>query len=297
MKTPLSIQVILFLVILLSACGPNQRDDVDFDQWGAYWFQGKAEISSFDLTQYRYGEARKGEAVLVFVTEDFSKRKQVKLDDPEAAGRDAVKVLKLNKTKDFITGIYPYHMMLSVFTPVFDPQHALKATATSQEWCGHTFTQINQSTNQYKGQAFSYFESEADYSFTLKGFPEDDLWNLIRINPSQVPTGTVTLISSLLNQRLTHEKFEDQEAEITREDSGENFQELTVAYAHGKRILKIRYYNYFPYEITGWEETQVFDDGTSQTTSAKRKAMIQSDYWTKNKLGDESLRRQLKLRQ
>ena len=37
--------------------------------------------------------------------------------------------------------------------------------------------------------------------------------------------------------------------------------------------------------------------GTSQTTSAKRKAMIQTDYWTKSKLGDESLRRQLKLRQ
>lgn len=297
MKAPLTLYTLFFVLIVVSACGPDRRDDVDFDQWGTYWFQGKAEISSYALTQYRYGEAREGEAVMIFVTEDFSNKKQVKLDDPEAAGRDAIKVLKLNKTKDFITGIYPYHMMLSVFTPVYDPQHALKVNATSQEWCGHTFTQINKGASQYNGQAFSYFEAEGDYSFTSKGFPEDDLWNLIRINPNQVPTGSVTIIPSLMNQRLTHEKFEDQQAEITREDSGENFQELTVTYAHGKRILKIRYYNYFPYEITGWDEIQIFDDGTSQTTSAKRKAMIQTDYWTKNKLGDESLRRQLKLRQ
>src|SRR5690554_334679 len=289
--------VFLLFLFVASACGPDRREEVDFDQFGGYWLQGTAEISSFELTQYRYGEAREGEAVLVFVTEDISKKKQVKLDDPEAAGRDAVKVLNLNKTKDFVTGIYPYHMMLSVFTPVYNPQHAIKVTSSSQEWCGHTFTQINQGTNQYKGQAFSYFETEGDYSFTAKGFPEDDLWNLIRINPNQIPTGTVTLIPSLMNQRLTHEKFEDQEAEISLADSGENYQELTVKYAHGKRILKIRYYNYFPYEITGWEEIQIFDDGTSQTTRAKRKAMIQTDYWTKNKLGDERFRRQLKLRQ
>lgn len=299
MKTPLSIKalLLLFTFTLASSCGPDRREEVDFDQFEGYWFQGKAEISSFDLVQYRYGEAREGEAVMVFVTEDFSKKKQVKLDDPKAAGRDAVKVLKMNKTKDFITGIYPYHMMLSVFTPVFDPSHAIKVNATAQEWCGHTFTQINQGANQYKGQAFSYFETEGDQNFTLKGFPEDDLWNLIRINPNQIPTGTVTLIPSLMNQRLSHEKFEDQEAEISLTDSGENFQELTVAYAHGKRILKIRYYNYFPFEITGWDEIQVFDDGTSQTTSAKRKAMIQIDYWTKNRLEDERFRRQLKLRQ
>lgn len=297
MKTPLPAKALFLLIILLSACGPGQREDVDFDQFGEYWFQGKAEISSFDLIQYRYGEPREGEAVLIFVTEDFSRKTQVKLDDPEAAGREAVKVLKLNKTKNFITGIYPYHMMLSVFTPVFDPSHAMKATATSQEWCGHTFTQINQGTNQYKGQGFSYFETEGDFSFTLRGFPEDDLWNLIRINPNQIPTGTVTLIPALLNQRLTHEKFEDQEAEISIADSGENFQELTVSYTHGKRILKIRYYNYFPYEITGWDEVRIFDDGTSQTTTARRKAMIQIDYWTKNKLGDETFRKQLKLSQ
>lgn len=295
MKRHLLTSLIFILSIFFTSCESDRRKKVDFDQFGGYWFQGKAEISSFELTQFRYGEARQGEAVMIFVTEDFSKKKQVKLDDPKAAGSDAIKVLKLNKTKDFITGIYPYHMMLSVFTPVFDPQHALKVTATSQEWCGQSFTQMNKSSHQYKGQVFSYFETEGDQSFTSSGFPEDDLWNLIRINPNQIPTGKVTLIPALLNQRLTHETFDAQEAEVSIVGSGENFQELTVAYTHGKRILKIRYYNYFPYEIMGWEETQIFDDGTSQTTRAKRKAMIQTDYWNKNKLGDEGFREELKL--
>ena len=270
---------------------------MDFDQFGDYWFQGKAEINSFDLTQYRYGEAREGEAVLVFVTEDFSKKKQVKLDDPEAAGNDAVKVLKLNQTKDFVTGIYPYNMMLSVFTPVFDPESALKLAASSQEWCGQTFTQLNKDAKQYKGRSFSYFETEGDQTFNLNAMPEDDVWNLIRINPNQIPLGKVDLIPALLNQRLTHQIFEVQEADISISESGENFQELTVAYTGGKRILKIRFYNYFPYEITGWEETRIYDDGTSETTSAKRKAMLRLDYWTKNKLGDESFRKELKLSQ
>ena len=37
-----------------------------------YWYQGLAELSRYDLKQSRYGQVRQGEAVLVYVTEDFS---------------------------------------------------------------------------------------------------------------------------------------------------------------------------------------------------------------------------------
>ncbi len=53
--------------------------------FGAYWFQGKAELTSYDLQQARYGELHLGQAVLIFVTEDLSRQKQVKLDNPDAA--------------------------------------------------------------------------------------------------------------------------------------------------------------------------------------------------------------------
>ena len=36
-----------------------------------YWFDGTAEITSYELNQYRYGQNRKGSSVLIYVTEDF----------------------------------------------------------------------------------------------------------------------------------------------------------------------------------------------------------------------------------
>nr|MBC8451166.1 hypothetical protein [Planctomycetota bacterium] len=57
--------------------------------------------------QARYGEVHAGQAVLIFVTEDLSRSKQVKLDSVAGAGDDRVPVLKLNLTKKFDTGVYP----------------------------------------------------------------------------------------------------------------------------------------------------------------------------------------------
>ena len=45
-----------------------------------YWYQGKAEISRFELQQSRYGEVHQGDAVMIFVTEDFRTDIQVKLE-------------------------------------------------------------------------------------------------------------------------------------------------------------------------------------------------------------------------
>ncbi len=85
-----------FLLILFQACAqktdkPSQEkvNLMLYEQFGDYWYQGKAELTSYDLEQVRYGEKREGEAVLIFVTEDFSKSKQVKLDNPNQAGDDA----------------------------------------------------------------------------------------------------------------------------------------------------------------------------------------------------------------
>ena len=85
--------------------------------FGDYWYRGLAEITSYTLQQSRYGEVHNGEAVLIFVTEDFSGQKQVKLDDPEKAGKDAIKVLKMNALRKFNTGVYPYTVMTSTFSP------------------------------------------------------------------------------------------------------------------------------------------------------------------------------------
>src|SRR5688500_17809876 len=110
----------LLPILFLTGCieKPNDRASAKVYETGefkTYWHAGKAEINSYELSQSRYGEKRDGRAVLIFVTEDFSKKNHVKFDHPEEAVLGKVNVLKLNFTKNFTTGIYPYSMMLSVF--------------------------------------------------------------------------------------------------------------------------------------------------------------------------------------
>ncbi|MEM6807488.1 MAG: septum formation inhibitor Maf, partial [Bacteroidota bacterium] len=62
-----------------------ESDARSSDDFQAYWYKGEAEISSYKLEQARYGEIHEGHSVLVYVTEDFSKSKQVKLDNAAAA--------------------------------------------------------------------------------------------------------------------------------------------------------------------------------------------------------------------
>jgi hypothetical protein len=268
---------------------------VDKQQFGSYWYQGKAEINAFDLTQYRYGEAREGEAVMIFVTEEFSKKKHVKLDDHESAGRDGVNVLKMNMTKEFVTGIYPYHMMLSVFSPVYAETSAMKITASSQDWCGQSFAQMNLNGDAYKGKLYSYFEEEGDVDFTAKALAEDHLWNLIRIGPEHLPLGEVDLVPGLLEQRFSHEPIVPQKALLRVKRIDSTYDELEVDYVDYNRMVKIWYERKFPYQITAFEEISLLEDGTQEVSHAERKAVRQLDYWTKNRVGDSRLRRELRL--
>jgi hypothetical protein len=53
----------------LRFCGISKRDLVDKREiatdFEKYWFNGEAELSSFQLTQARYGELREGKAVMI----------------------------------------------------------------------------------------------------------------------------------------------------------------------------------------------------------------------------------------
>lgn len=301
---------LLLLFSMAAACNPKGATDadksdrnVDFKTFGKYWYQGKAELNSYDLEQYRYGEKRSGEAVLIFVTEDFSRAKQVKLDKPQENEQDAQKVLKLNMTKKFITGIYPYSMMLSAFTPVYDKAPAVKVTASVQEWCGQTYTQMNRQADSYNVELRSYFEQEGDQQLTLNGRSEDGIWNLIRLNPKEVPAGKLKLIPSLLDQRLSHIPLEAQDATITVQPAqmavagfeAARLNVCTVTYDTYPRELRIYFSSAFPYEIAGWEEIGKLENGQEEISRATRKAVMMQDYWTKNRNDNQPLRKDLKL--
>ncbi len=283
------------VVMFISSCDSTGRKAINEKQFASHWYQDRAEINVFDLKQMRYGEERDGKAVMIFVTEDFSKRKQVKLDDPAGAGKDAMKVMKLNMTRDFVTGVYPYHTMLSVFTPVYDDLNSPKITASMTEWCGQSFAQLNWKNNKYQAKIFSYFESEGDQEVSISAMSEDEIFNLIRLNPDLVPTGHLQIIPSLIFNRFTHIPLDAESAVISKRKTGANQAEIEVIYEEIGRKFLVKYMDAFPYEIMSWQETQTKADGTEEVTSAVRTKVQMIDYWRKNGLQHEVLRKSLGL--
>jgi len=270
---------------------PNASIFEQSQEFKDYWYAGEAEISSYKLSQARYGELREGNAVLVFVTEDFLPKQQVKADRYDKANTP---VLKLNATKNFNTGVYPYSIMQSTFYPVKDNQHALKISCSVQEWCGHVYSQLN-NREQFEITSHSYFESEGDQDFTLnKNILENELWTQLRLDPKRLPTGNLKVIPSMEFVRLKHIKLKAYDAlGIISDDI------YTITYPELDRSLSIKFNPEFPYEILSWQETYKDGYGTNAkvlTTSATKLKSIKSPYWSKNSNANESLRKTLQLK-
>lgn len=255
-------------------------------QFKNYWYAGKAEISSYKLEQARYGELRDGKAVLIYVTEDFLPEIQVKADNQND---NNVPVLKLNATKNFNTGIYPYSIMQSTFYPVANNQHAIKVSSSMQEWCGHIYAQLN-NREQFEIVSHSYFEGEADKAFKLeKSILENELWTQLRIDPKSLPTGSIKVIPAFEFTRMKHIDIKPYLADATL---SKNTYSLT--YKNLNRSLAITFNPKFPYDISSWEETFKSGSKTMQTKATKLKT-ITSPYWQKNDNASEILRDTLQL--
>jgi hypothetical protein len=288
----------LFLIAMVGGGCQQNTDNQTYaqDSFKEYWYAGKAELNAYNLTQSRYGEPREGKAVLIFVTEDFSKRKQVKLDDQSGDASGKVSVLKLNFTKNFITGIYPYSMMASVFTPVDREEYpnTFKASMSAQEWCGQVFTQLNLRGDEYVVNSFSYFEQEGDASFSLKKtLLEDEIWNIIRLDPTALPTGSFDLIPGLFFTRLSHMKLKTERAEGSLSQSGQSLS-YTLSVSGQSRTLTIEFEREFPHKILGWTEQFMEREVLKETKASLHKTLI-TDYWTKNKNQFQYLRDSLNL--
>ncbi|MBI3134263.1 MAG: septum formation inhibitor Maf [Bacteroidetes bacterium] len=291
----------LFLgVVVFFSCSnenntPASTGPLVSDEAKNYWYNGQAEITSFSLQQARYGELREGNAVMIFVTEDFSPTEYTKADKSK---KETVPVLKLNFTKNFVTGIYPYSIMTSSFVPFENFDHALKISTSVQEWCGHVYIELLRK-KFYNYVINSYFENENVIDGELKiTWLEDELWNLIRIFPESIPQGTQQVIPAFSYTRLLHQELKAYECQITTtpSDSGETILELT--YPELERTLKITYQTEFPRQIIRWEESYpdgFGDDKKMLTTKGERIKTIRSDYWSKNKTTDAHLRRELGL--
>lgn len=269
-----------------------------------YWRQGKAELNRYTLSQNRYREVHPGEAVVVFVLEDFLTDKQVKNDRYQ--NPNSTPVLKTNAIYRFTTGLYDYSIMNSIFTPFKAAEfpQTQKVTNTVQDWCGQVFTQLNANEEGYRMQGFSYFEGEGDQDIMIKAdLLEDELFNRIRLNPGEIPTGKVNILPSLQVIRLLHLPPGPLVATISVGDyPGADFikegdiQMLTIEYPAIRRKQEIYYTVGGTHEILGWKDSypSVFD-GQIRETTARRTNKLLTDYWSKNQRADESLRDELGL--
>ena len=168
--------------------GAVQVGAVDFY---AHWADGKAELSSYEVVQPRYGELRLGYGVMIFVTEDLHRQTLLKVESP-APEADQFYALKLNHILKFATGIYDYSVMTSVFSQVAGERHPFelrRISFSAQEWCGQVFDEALFSGGQINGHISSYFASEGRGAYQLKQpahfASEDHL--LIRIRELQGP--------------------------------------------------------------------------------------------------------------
>jgi hypothetical protein len=279
-------------------------DPLSNPAWKAYWYAGEAELSRYRLEQARYGEVREGNAVLVFVTEDFLPETQVKFEGRPAPDKP-VSVLKLNATRNFLTGIYPYSTMTSVFSPVdARAPHAYKVTTSVQEWCGHVFMQLNRRAEGYAGRYFSYFQGEGDREFDLPdALLEDEVWTKIRLNPADLPVGNLAAVPGTLFLRLMHRDVSAYEAEASLTDTRDEnlsphpLKTYRIDYANLNRSIAFTFEADFPHAILAWEETTSPLGGRPgiETTRAVRTHSIKLDYWNRNGLDDTIYRSRLGL--
>ena len=294
--------------LFLAACNKKESNKspqlCDNENFKEYWNSENAEISSYSLQQAQFGNLHDGEAIMVFNTEDFRKDKHVKLESD--AKEKAVKVLKLNFIKRFVTGVHDFSMYTSVFTPVQtkDITSTLKVSNTNQDWSGQTFLQLNFRQNGYQVLGKSYFEEEIEDDYHIdKAILEDELWTRIRLVPcQQLPVGKVILIPGLGSLRLRREKAAPTVADVTLEpykgDStfrGDSLFDYRVNYIESKRSLRIIFEKHFPHKIVGWEESYRAHNKIL-TSRAILKATIQNPYWQKNMPADTIYRKKLNLK-
>lgn len=272
-----------------------------------HWSDGKAELAAYDVTMPRYGEPRDGQVVLVYVTEEMNKETLIKDDTGRVPPEQKEVVLKLNHTLKFQTGIYPYSVMTSVFSPVgssgrerFAP---VKISFTSQEWCGHVFQVIEPEVDRFANSIRSYFSIEGDRDEVLETAPftlyEDALYIQLRELDGPFEGGgdwSGQLVPSLWARRTAHVPLRPVAATITRADStrdGRPVTLFTLAYLLGSGARARNFWRRFeldkeyPHRLLGWE--------TSAGERAAVKGVTRLPYWQLNAEGDESFLTELGL--
>ena len=227
---------------------PLRTDEAFWKSWG----DGKAELAGYALTYPRYGVARQGNAVAVFVTETFSNEARLK---NETAGRppsDLFPVIKLNLMQEFPTGIYDYNLMTSAFVALSavngrDAGTTTKVAFSSQEWCGQVYAELNFADETTELISHSYFDGEGREMRSMEhpsnGLAEDSvlLWARGLAAPVLQPgqSTRLSVLRSLEVGRLSHVALEWQPAVANRAATTETLEVPAGRFEVRKATLRL----------------------------------------------------------
>jgi hypothetical protein len=295
-------RILLLALAFLGAAPPRPGGDPPF---GSYWHDGKAELDGYRYTLTRYGQLRRGQAVTVYVTEPFSRSKNVKVNDASRNPADTFDVLKLNLVRDFQTGIYDYNTMSSLFvrSADFDP---VKVSFSSTEWCGNVYEELRITPRLISQTLASYFEDESGTRQERRppgGILEEDLFVRLRgLGGAYLAPGTrrtVPFLPGAFRRRLTHAPLKWESATIERLAEPQTVSVpagrfpttvYSVALASGPRGLFF-VESAYPHRVVHWEWTQAADGDDSGELAGSQRL----EYWKLHNVGDQQYLRDLGL--
>lgn len=279
-----------------------------------HWKSGLAELSSYSVDTRRYGEARAGEAVLVFVYEEVDDRTRIKVESDRVPPARRVPVLKLNHLLKFNTGIYDYSVMTSVFAGlpggpgVSRPFEPRKVSFTSQEWCGHVYQQVLPRKEGLVSTIHSYFEAEGDSTSVIpwpaKGpgaggsvHYEDELPILVReLDGELLPSGgglDILLVPSLWERRKRHAPLAPVPARLTK--GGVETRKAPGGLRKAVKWTLVREGQTMDYWVEAESPRRLlgWDDGRGE--KGEIRATVRKTYWNLNGNRDAGLRKELGL--
>ena len=276
-------------------------EDWASSQFWDWWGDGRAELSGYRLVVGRYGAPREAELALIYVTEPHDRRSWIKDDHVEEPHR--VNVMKLNQNVEFLTGIYPYSVMTSVFAPVDryrpEPFSPVRIVHSVQEWCGAYTHLLWPGSERYRSLRLSYFAHEGERVREVEAdgplLYEDALLVQLRELDGPFAGGgdwEGRLVPELWRLRAGHRGTDPVSARITREEGVYEHQGEEVPVTRFRlqaeeyeRIFQVE--RDLPRRILGWS--------TSTGEEAELLATERLAYWELNRPGDESWREALGL--
>jgi len=280
MRIPIALGIVVSL--LLGACSNTNYTvaQKSNEYFNTTWYAGKAEVATYTLQQSRYGKKREGKAILIAVTEDFNPKLQVKANGVSGT---TISVFKTNFIKRFTTGLYDYSTMTSTFLPVHTDslQYPIKITASSQDWCGHTWMQVNTHKEDFECTIHSYFEEESYRNFYRdKLFSADQVFAQIKMAPDKLPLGNFKMYLEAIDYRFEHKDYKAIEATGMLKSTSDT----TFIYSikTNDRLLEYTFQKAQPHIIYSWRET-MNEGGDNFITEGR---LIKTDflpYWEMNK--------------